>query len=172
MKKLNKLELELEELEELLKIRWNNSESMVEHCLKNSKYIKIGDKFIEVGSKKPTIQKQFWFDDEKPIPEPSKEIFMRGNKRSNSPREYELENDRYEKLLIVPLYHEDKTDFRLCSLSYQKPKDYSSIEVTEEMLKIINTAEKELKTKYEKRLETYWKRYSKHIRCSGYWVNR
>ena len=170
MKKLK--ELELKELEELLKIRWNNSESMVEHCLKNNSYVKIDNKFVDIGSKKPTIQKQFWFDDEKPIPEPSKEIFMRGNKRSNSPREYELENDRYEKLKLIPQYHNDKTDFIIYTLSYQESENYSSIEVTEEMLKIIDAAVKELKTNYEKRLETYWKRYSRHVNCSGYWVNR
>ena len=161
-----------EQLEELLKIQWNGSERMVNHCLKSTEYIKIGNKFINIGDKKPTIQKQFWFDDMKPIPKPTKEIFMDGNKRKNAPREFDIDNNCGEKLLIVTNYYEDKTDFRLCGLSYGKSNSNRNEEVTEEILKIINEAKKEMKVNYKKRLNNYWKRYSKHVRCSGYWVNR
>jgi len=161
-----------EQLKELLKIQWNGSERMINYCLKDTQYIKIGNKFINIGDKKPTIQKQFWFDDMKPIPKPTKEIFMDGNKRTKSPKEFDLENNSGEKLLITPKYYEDKTDFKLCTLSYRKSNSYRDEEVTEEILKIINEARKEMKANYEKRLNNYWKRYSKHVRCSGYWVNR
>jgi len=159
------------ELKKLLEKQWNN-EGMVEHCLKSNKYIRIADKWLNIGDKKPSIRKQFWFDDEKPIPEPTKELFIRQNLFLNGPEPYELTNRYHEPLVIIPNYWDDRTDFELCSLAYGNDSKGEQIEVTEEMLKKINKARDEIKQDFIKRLERYWKRYSKHVRTTGYWVNR
>ena len=158
-------------LTELLEKQWNNKE-MVDHCIKDYKYIELNNKILEIGSSKPTITKQLWFDDEKPIPEKTKEQFIYQNMLTNAPRELTLENNRWEKLVLIVKYSNDKTDGTLIGLAYGEDRYPGSIIVTEEQLEIINSERRKMKSAYEKRLESYWNRYNQHIRFSGYWVNR
>jgi len=161
-----------EKLRELLNIQWNGSDDMVEHCLRNCAYIQYDNKFIDVGALKPSITKTLWFDDEKPIPKLTKELFIDRNLKYNAPRKFDLENDHHERLILVPKYYDDKTEFALCSLTYGE-RTYQSYEyVDSDMLFQINKKIIELQAKYIKRLENYWKRYKKHVSCRGYWVNR
>jgi hypothetical protein len=165
---------DLKELTELLAITWNNDERMIKYCLKSSKYVKIGDKFIDVCGSKPTITKTLWYDDTRESPGVSYETFLWYNQR-NTPTEYEIENRRYGEirpLLIIPQYNGDKTDFRLCGLTYNDGDGDRAMEVTPEILKVINQAVREVQEDYKKRLANYWKRYNKNIVAMGYWVDR
>lgn len=164
----------LKELTELLAATWNNNEKMIKHCLKSSKYVKIGDKFIDVCSSKPTITKTLYYDDEYEAPEVNFETFLLYNKE-NMPNEWKLEGRTWDdsgKLLITPQYSGDKTNFRLCGLSYGGIDGLRAMEVTSEMLEVINQAVREVQEDYKKRLAAYWKRYNKNIHAYGYWANR
>lgn len=164
----------LKELTELLAITWNNNEGMIKHCLKSSKYVKIGDKFIDVCDSKPMIHKEIYYNDEYEAPEVNFETFLNYNKR-NMPNEYKLEGRTWDysgKLTIIPQYSGDKTNFRLCGLTYNEKDSDKAMEVTPEILEVINQAIREVQEDYKKRLATYWKRYNKNIHAYGYWANR
>jgi hypothetical protein len=170
--KMNKEDLK--ELRELLAITWNNNEKMIRHCLKSSKYVKVGDKFIDVCDSKPNITKTLYYDDEYEAPEVNFETFLLYNKK-NMPTEWKLEGRTWGdsgKLLIIPQYSGDKTNFRLCGLTYNEKDSDKSMEVTPEMLEKINEAVREVQEDYKKRLAAYWKRYNKNIHAYGYWANR
>lgn len=162
-------------LEQLLRLQWG-SESMVKHCLKSSKYVQLDDTFVSVCGAKPSIQSTMWYDDETEGPQVNFESFRRYNE-SNFPRKLELERNQYgnrSKLFIAPHYHGDKTDGKLAGLRYE-PEDrppHGGREVTPEELEIFNQAIEEVQADYEKRLKTYWKRYSDKVHAAGYWTNR
>lgn len=165
----------LKELTELLAIEWNNSEQMIKHCLKSSKYVKIGDKFIEVCNSKPTVTKTLYYNDEYEAPEVNFEMFLLYNEK-NMPTEYKIEGRTWggniENLTIIPQYHGDKTNFRLCGLNYGKVADLEGIEVSLELFGAINEAIREVQEDFKKRLKAYWNRYSDNITACGYWANR
>lgn len=165
---------DLKELTSLLALAWNNDKRMIEHCLKSGKYVKIGDKYIDVCDSKPTISKTIYYDDEYEAPNVNFETFLKYNEK-NMPSEYKLEGRTWGnsgKLLIIPQYHGDKTNFRLCSLTYNESDSDRVMEVTPEMLEMINQAIREVQEDYKKRLATYWKRYGKNVYTYGYWANR
>ena len=160
------------ELIELLKLQWKGQD-MVDHCYKNTEYIKHDGKYIAIGDKKPSITKTLWFDDEKEIPSVNEEMFIEQNMRTNAPKPMKMESIHYDKLTIIAEYDNDKTGFRLCGLTYTEGGKYQNeMEVTEELLQKINKIKAEMAIKYEKRLRSYWKRYNKNVRFRGYWVNR
>lgn len=164
----------LKELTELLAKEWNNDKKMINHCLKSGKYVKIDNKFIDVCDKKPTINKTLYYNDEFEAPEINFETFLAYNK-SNMPTEYKLENRRFGEinpLLIIPQYHGDKSNFKLCGLTYIESDSDRAEEVTPEMLEVINEAIREVREDYKKRLKNYWKRYNDKIYTYGYWANR
>ena len=165
-----------EQLREVLSLQWNGNEGMIKHGLTNINYISWGDEFngqyfIDVGAKKPNIQKQFWFDDEQIIPKPNKEYFIEYNMKYNAPQLLQLENNRNERLHLVSSYNYNKTD-KLKSVTYISWDEIIQLPVTEELLIVINEAIAEVRTDFAKRLERYWNRYSDKVRFSGYWVNR
>jgi hypothetical protein len=139
---------------------------MIDYCLKSSKYIVIDDMFVCVGKSKPTIQKTLWYDDTQKSPESNFDAFVYAN-RYNMPRELELIH-RCDDLRYLPQYFGDCEN--LFSLTHNI--DESLRKVTPEELKIINAAINEVKADYQKRLETYYKKYSKNFSVSGYWVDR
>lgn len=108
------------------------------------------------------IQKTNWYDDETEAPENNFENFRIMNLRHNY---LDPIGDR-----MVFLYREKNgetvwTKFR--------PRHTEDFEVaTDEQKQIIEDALTEYREKFEKRLRTYWKKYSDHVSVDGYWVNR
>lgn len=163
-------------LTELLTLQWNNDERMVKYCLKSTKYVQLGDKFVAVTSSKPTIDKTMWYDDETKGPEVSFESFRRYNE-SNMPHELVKEKSLWgglSKLYIVPNYYRDKTDGRLAGITYEPSEraPANGREVTDAELEAFNMAIRDVQADYEKRLAAYWKRYSHKVTAQGYWANR
>jgi hypothetical protein len=160
------------ELIELLKLQWRKDD-MVQHCFKSSEYMKIGNKFVDIADKSPSITKTLWFDDEQDIPDRNEEMFVASNMRLNAPKPMKLESLHGRTLHIITQYSGDRTEGKLCSLTYCDSTEYEEAqEVTEELLKEINAVRADLLTKYEKRLRSYYKKYSDKIYFAGYWVNR
>lgn len=135
-----------------------------------SDFIKIGDKIVRVGDKKPTIHSTMYYNDELKGPDKDFESFkdynilMAGNdllsdtkkdrgffiSRNKGSNEYfclscysHFDNDRFEEYLLEP---EDKKHVIL------------ALEI--------------LRADFIKRLERYYKRYKDNIDTCGYWANR
>ena len=161
---------EQQELLTLLNLQWQGKD-MIDHCFKTSEYLNYNGKYIDIADKKPSITKTLWFDDERKIPDKNETIFIEDNMRLNAPKKMGLDSYHGDKLCITTQYCNDKTNGRLCGLTYAEPSD-NNIEVTQELLDHINKVRSELAVKYKKRLVSYWKRYNKNVRFSGYWVNR
>ena len=164
----------MKDLRELLVLQLG--EKTGEYAFKNFSYLEHGDKYIEIGSKKPTITKTFWYDDERPAPEIDEEYFIDGN-LSNNRFLYELDGGRGTELYVIEKYYNDRTNGRVCGLTYLYEEqldriDYIVEKVTPELLEKINAGAKVLELEFIERLKRYWKRYSKHVRACGYWVNR
>jgi hypothetical protein len=161
-------------LRELLSQEWKRKDGspdnrMVDYCIKSSKYIVIGNTFIDVCNSKPTIKKTIWYDDTQTDPGSSYESFIFAN-RYNMPRELEL--TKYcESLRLSPKYG-NRQNIELCGLTYNDNDSDRQREVTPEELKIINAAINEVKADYTKRLEAYYKKYSNKIYSMGYWADR
>ena len=160
------------ELLELLKLQWKD-EKMVKHCFTSSEYLKHEGKFIDIADKKPSITKTIWYDDETEAPTLTEEMFVKHNMRVNSPKPMKNLSYHGDPLIIITQYCNDRTDGNLCGLTYDSIERYEgAVVVSNELLNEINRIKQELAVKYEKRLRSYYKRYNKSIRVSGYWVNR
>ena len=166
-------ETELKELEGLLAKVWNNDRKMIDHCMENCNYIKIENMFVDIGNKKPSINKTLWYDDTKDSPGEGWETFKFYN-RHNYPNFFELKARQWKDLYFMVHYHNDKSDGKIVSLVYEElPSTLPLIrQVTEGELRLINSAINESIKEYEKRLRTYFKKYSKNIHAMGYWVDR
>src|SRR5574343_230059 len=114
------------ELERLLGLTWRKrngevDQNMVEHCLKSGKYIRIGDLFIDVCSRKPSITTTIWYDDTRSDPGTSWETFRHLNERNNMPELWQLEArycGRISPLYIRVQYNGDQTGGRLSAPEY------------------------------------------------------
>ena len=159
---LNKIALESE-----LRSYWKN-EKMVNHCMKHSKYIQLGEWFVDCCELKPTITKDIYYDDETADPGTSKAIFLAHNTPIRT-----FTDDR--KYYLIKHYC-SQTNQKLASIitcrTWEEPTLKTIKEVEPEELQAINEAIEEVNVNYAKRLETYFKRYAGKIRTHGYWANR
>lgn len=151
-------------------------EEMVKHCLKTSKYIELGDSFVEVAASKPTIYKDLWYDDETEAPELTFEAFRDYNLSMGSPKKFELmgrgRSGDYCKLRMIPQYTRAR-GLELASLTYDEPDGYEATrEVSESELVEINNAIEEVQKDYEKRLKQYYDKYKDKISYRGYYRER
>lgn len=152
-------------------------EEMVKHCLKTSKYIEIGDSFVEVSASKPTIYKELWYDDETEAPELTFETFRDYNLNTGLlPKKLELMGRRrsgdYGKLRMIPQYNSER-GLELAVLTYDEPDGYEETrEVSESELVEINNAIEEVLNDYEKRLKKYYDKYKDKISYRGYYRER
>jgi len=172
------------ELETLLGLTWRKrsgeiDQNMVDHSLKSGKYIRLGDIFIGVCSRKPSITTTIWYDDTTDGPDPNWQNFLHLNVRNNMPKFYELESrycGRISPLYIRVSYWNDKTGGRIASLEYIPDDDKREgiiRKATQDDLNLINAAVQDVRDDYRKRLEAYFKRYGKdHVSSRGYWVDR
>ena len=138
---------------------------MVDFCMKKHKHIYINGVYIICCDLKPSIRNCLCYDDEGEAPSKSYESFHYYNMRCKF-KLYELSNN-YGNLVMCPCY--GGTEKLMC-LTYSKDPKYRLVTKTE--LKAINEAIEEVKADYEKRLQTYYKKYSKNIYTMGYWANR
>lgn len=158
---------------------WRNrdgtpNEKMVKHCLKNTKYVEIGNSFIDVADSKPKIHNQMWYDDETKSPEVNFENFYNYNVRMEMPDYYEMTGRSYSgdgKLKMIPQY-DGVEDLELALLTYEDDSRFEAREISEDELEEINNGIKEVRENYEKRLKAYYKRYKDKIIATGYWSNR
>lgn len=172
--------------EEKLKVRlgrvWKRrdegpDEEMIKHCLQNTKYVEIGDSFVDVADLKPKIHKELWYDDETYGPDLNFESFRDYNIESEMPKFYKLSgrnrNQKTGSLKMIPQY-DGVNGLELTSLTYEDSEDLKVPykEVNEEQLEEINKGIKEVRENYEKRLKTYYDKYSDKLRATGYWKNR
>ena len=159
-----------EELYNEIKKVWQD-DHMADYIYTFDVYIEHKGNYIEVGSTTPTIQKQFWFDDEREIPQVNKTHYVAVNMRHNAPQLKELYSKGRE-LYLMNNYNRGSS--KLKAVAYLQDDEYVDTRtlVDEVLLQLINAEIEVLREKYAKRLESYWKRYSDKIRFSGYWVNR
>jgi len=167
-------------LQHLLAKQWSD-QKMVDHCIKNSVYLDMGEYYLDLLSK-PTITKTIYYADQdyatgKMAKDPgtSWEVFKNHNMRMNSPQKWIENLEKNHQVIVITIqYHVDKTGGRLkgwtTKRSYEvAPEDK---EATEKETKIIIEGLKQEVIKYDKRLKTYFKRYSDKIRTSSYWAER
>lgn len=175
----------MSELKTLLEKQWTKrdgtpDERMADYCLKSSKYIDTGEYYLDIGDSKPSIESQMWYDDETTGPDASKfEAFRAYNLRCNNGSrtlEKMAENGRTE-VWVYTKYTNDKTEGKLKGWTAtrlgEEPRhigDYRK--ATADDIMAIKQGLAEINANYEKRLKTYWKRYSNKVHASGYWANR
>ena len=173
------------ELQLLLSKQWvkrsgDIDQSMVDYCLKSSKYIDTGSYYLDIGDSKPTIDSQMWYDDETDGPDASKfEAFRAYNLRSNNPRRSleKLADSGNSVVYVYNKYTRDATDGKikgwLAARIGEEPRHVGNYSLaTDDDIMAIKQGLSEIAADYEKRLKTYWKRYSNKVHASGYWANR
>lgn len=167
---------QIKDLTNLLSLTWHGSQKMIDHCLKSSNYIQIGEMFVNCGDKKPSITKTLWYDDTTEGPDATESAFMHENERNNVPGPWELQYRNYQDLYYLVNYHGDKSGGRLVCLTYEEYNPCRTAllrKVTAEELELINEAVESVRKDYTKRLKAYWKRYGKdNFRVEGYWADR
>lgn len=170
------------ELETLLRTQWvkrdgTPDESMVKYCLKSSTYIDIGPYYINIGDK-PSIDSTMWYDDETEGPDASKfEAFRAYNMRGKRFDLDELTSSRLGEVYIYTNYTRDRTGGKLkgwlVAHNGEEPRHVGDFQLaTADDIMAIKQGLAEMKAAYEKRLATYWKRYSNKVHAAGYWANR
>lgn len=151
--------------------KWKNEQ------LKKHYFFKTKDNYIVAieNEKYLSISKDLWFDDEQPIPEKTKRLFMEYNEKLYC-RELK-ESDYY--IIIQAYYNKHENVIHIKPIEYysdyvEEIKDKYYIrtlteEEKQEYIKII----KLVHTKYIERLSKYFDKYGQNnVSCRGYWVNR
>ena len=167
-------ETEKKELRKLLGVTWKKwdgsvDDKMVNFCMRSSKYIKIGNKFIDCCNAKPSIESTLYYDDETKGPNTDWEGFYNYNMRYK----FELYNltHRGDEVLVLISQYGKNSDGLYCP-RYMDKYEWKGELITAEELTLINNAILEVKDDYIKRLKTYFKKYSDKIGTHGYWANR
>ena len=171
------------ELESLLRKQWTKrdgspDESMVRHCLKSAKYIDLGNYYLDIGENKPTIDSDLWYDDETEGPDASKfQVFYNYNMQHKRFDLDKLAADGRDKVWIYTKYTRDQTEGKLKGWTvtrwHEEPRHLGEYrEATADDIAAIKQGLAEIRADYEKRLATYWKRYSHKVMARGYWANR
>jgi hypothetical protein len=163
MKNVNK------ELMDLLLEDCKGSVKSAEFSYNSSLFVKANIGYIKFGTKKPAINTQMWFDDEKKMPEKTKELFIAYNE-SNMPSLIELGPTRNFGAEWVKGLEKRNGYYVLTLRHASQEKEMQTL--TQEIVDLMNAEIKKAQADYMKRLENYWKRYNAKVRVSGYWVNR
>jgi hypothetical protein len=172
------------ELESLLAKNWvkrdgSVDQRMVDYCLKSSKYIDIGEYYLNIGNSKPGIDSTMWYDDETEGPDDSKfSAFRAYNLRGGNARTYdELVADGRTEFWVFINSYRDMTGGKIKAWTVTRPGDEPNHvgnfrKATDDDIMAIKQGLAEIRADYEKRLERYWKRYSNKVHAAGYWANR
>ena len=157
-------------------------------------YLDMGDRHI-VEIEKPHVKSEFWYDDEydSPLtddPEQRKAYFMAANmdtqfkdfglaawdKCNRDLEEIGCCTGRYLSEPFLAVWPSGE-----CYPHFFYDRDFAHIDEARGMVRIPMTVEqidglREVmdgqRAKFQKRLETYWKRYSDKVCAHGYWANR
>lgn len=172
------------ELKTLLQKQWTKrdgtpDERMVDYSLKSNKWIDMGDYYLNVSDSKPSIDKTLWYDDETDSPDDSKfEAFRVYNLRGNkAPQIEDYINDGRPVIWVYTNYTHDQTGGKVKSWTAtrigEEPRHIGEYRLaTTDEIGAIKQGLNEVRVDFEKRLKTYWKRYSNKVHASGYWANR
>lgn len=169
------------ELETLLRTQWvkrdgSPDESMVKYCLKSANYIDTGAYYLNVGDK-PSIDSTMWYDDETASPEENFETFRAYNMRGKRFDLDELIANGRSNIWVYTNYTRDRSGGKLKGWTTthwdEEPRHLGEYHrATDDDIMAIRQGLSEMKSAYEKRLATYWKRYSHKVHAAGYWANR
>jgi len=163
-----------EELKSLLGMEWRTrkgevDQKMVEFCMKKDRYIYLNGEFIKCCENKPSIDSTLYYDDTTEGPGNSFNAFRIYNIH-NIPEQ--LKPASYGETLITSAHYSNGSEKLRCFYYSENIEADKGRIASAEELKAINEARKEVADDYEKRLKTYYKKYSKNIRSSGYWAER
>lgn len=138
-----------------------------DYYYKKYTFIKLRNKLVNVGRKKPGIESVIYYDDETPRPDINYNFFKRHNMKAA------FGNWSNDELLKIGVYFYKPNNIYYEFTNYQDWLQGKNPEVltTNEKKQILEVIEI-LKKDYEKRLKTYYKKYADKIRVHGYWVNR
>lgn len=154
--------------------------------------IDTGHGMVEID--KPSIENEIWYDDETPNPfgdnnEHKKAAFKSRNMQNlylseqfeewlECKREYEEEGVTTGAWVAEPYttkkYRSDgRLDFVFFvpRYTYKHQDDPTKTPLSEDEIAELKAISDEIKAQFEKRLETYYKRYSDKIFSRGYWAN-
>lgn len=150
--------------------KWKNEQ------LKKHIFLKTKDGYILAveNEKYKSISKTLWYDDELPIPDKSKRLFIDENLKLHT---YNI-GEKDMLVLYQAYYKHEKTacvkcTSHICDYENIKTDKYYIRDLTEgekqEYIKIHKT----IINKYTERLSKYYDKYGeKTVHCEGYWVNR
>ena len=111
----------------------------------------------------------YWASDQKEL----KALFFSDNLRKIKSYSERLREYPMEKLWITkrPLYRHDSVA-RAIRCDEESEFDEYERQLTKAELKVILEREKYWRERYQKRLETYWKKYSDKVYVHTYWADR
>lgn len=138
-----------------------------DYSIKEYAFVLLGEKLVNLGKKKPAINSDIYYDDERPRPDITYDFFKIYN-MNTAFASFFNENCLKKNIYLI------KHNMAWCELSHYRPFDEKTDlraltdDEKTEILKAIET----LKGNYEKRLKTYFKKYQSKIYAIGYWANR
>lgn len=138
-----------------------------DYYYKEYTFIKLRGKLLNIGKRKPGIERTIYYDDETPCPKISYNFFEDYNmKRAFG----NLLNDEF---FDIDLYFYKTNNIYYEFTSYldwiREPKpEILTADEKKQILEVIEI----LKKDYRKRLKTYYKKYANKIYTHGYWANR
>ncbi len=112
-----------------------------------------------------------YYDDEFESPEINFDTFVRYNE-TNRPKLIKIERYAWGSLFKPYIQTSNYEIGRLTEVQVESHNENDPMFVTEDELEIINQAIKEVQEHFDKRLKTYWKKYSDKITTYGYWRDR
>ncbi len=171
------------ELETILSKQWTRRDGtpdqrMVDYCLKSNLYIDMGPYYLSIGDSKPGIESSLWYDDETAGPDDSKfEAFRDYNLRGKRFSLEKLAESGRNRVWIYNNYTRDTTGGKIKSWlvtdAWEEPRHVGEYRLaTPDDIGAIKQGLAQISADYEKRLKTYWKRYSNKVHARGYWANR
>lgn len=138
--------------------------------VEHTAFIKIGDKLVSLGEKKPTIQSTIYYNDELDSPGTGFEsfknynIFMSGNNLFSEPD--------FERGYFIARNKGSNDYFILSRYTLLDEDRFEEYWLEPEVRKYVDIAIEMIKSDFIKRLERYYKRYKNNISTCGYWANR
>lgn len=176
MKELNKIEFEKA-------LTGIESPSMIKYFLKEYIAFETEDGKLLTIKKNPTIDKTIYYDDELEPPVVNFQTFKRYNERnkneysliddfSEDERPYFIDNYCTDKLRVAVMQGDGFYSYYEENLEDCKRRGIFQRFMTDDEIKQYNQIMTDLRTKYDERLEKYFKRYGDHITTYGYWANR
>ena len=158
-------------LEKYLESVWKNDKKMVDYCMKTHKYVKIGEWFVKIGNKKPSIKKTMYYSDVTDGPEVNRENFIEYNK-TRMPKLLDPSKLDYYLGILYTSQTNEKLATVFCAMTWEDKPEYAIRKFTDEEIKTINAGIQEIRDDYLKRLNKYFDRYGSKIYTCGYWADR